>query len=487
MADKNIGLLPKAVDLDDDSLLVAEQQGRAVSVSGELFKQFAREGVEAYVGEAKTAAENASKSAEQAAEDLGKIGDSVEQAAASAQAAEESNQDAKKALTATKEAQEAAEKAQGVAKESETNAKTSEGNASQAATDAATSETNAKTSATNAATSEGNAKSAQEAAEAAKGKAESASTTATNKAAEASQSAEKAQQYSGKPPLVQGGNWWTWNAEKQSYEDTGKKAILTYDKTYASVQAMNADTQPENTVAIISSSVDDEDNAKLYISDGAKWNYLADLSGFTGVGVAKVEQTSGNHAPGTTDTYTLTLTDGTTQEIPVYNGADGEGTGDMKAETYDPQGKRTDVYQYADDAAKEVKAAIPTKVSELENDSGYLKDYTETDPTVPDWAKQPEKPKYTAADVGAAQPGELFSVTLKADSWADSQQTASGERFLSKGYGYIVSPASGSLTAYTRAFVRAGDVTEDGKMVFICEKTPAEDLEISIFRIESKN
>lgn len=42
---------------------------------------------------------------------------------------------------------------------------------------------------------------------------------------------------------------------------------------------------------------------------------------------------------------------------------------------------------------------IPTKVSELQNDSGYLSE--ETDPTVPEWAKQPNKPTYTASEVGA--------------------------------------------------------------------------------------
>lgn len=44
---------------------------------------------------------------------------------------------------------------------------------------------------------------------------------------------------------------------------------------------------------------------------------------------------------------------------------------------------------------------IPTKVSELTNDSGFITGYTETDPTVPAWAKQSEKPKYTAKEVGA--------------------------------------------------------------------------------------
>lgn len=42
---------------------------------------------------------------------------------------------------------------------------------------------------------------------------------------------------------------------------------------------------------------------------------------------------------------------------------------------------------------------IPTKVSDLTNDSGFID--TESDPTVPQWAKQPSKPTYTANEVGA--------------------------------------------------------------------------------------
>lgn len=45
------------------------------------------------------------------------------------------------------------------------------------------------------------------------------------------------------------------------------------------------------------------------------------------------------------------------------------------------------------------KDELPTKVSELENDNNYI--ITETDPTVPAWAKEANKPKYTAAEVGA--------------------------------------------------------------------------------------
>ena len=43
---------------------------------------------------------------------------------------------------------------------------------------------------------------------------------------------------------------------------------------------------------------------------------------------------------------------------------------------------------------------VPTKVSQLTNDAKYLTSYTETDPTVPDWAKASSKPSYSKSEVG---------------------------------------------------------------------------------------
>ena len=43
---------------------------------------------------------------------------------------------------------------------------------------------------------------------------------------------------------------------------------------------------------------------------------------------------------------------------------------------------------------------VPTKLSELTNDSGFITGYTETDPTVPSWAKASTKPSYTKSEVG---------------------------------------------------------------------------------------
>jgi hypothetical protein len=57
------------------------------------------------------------------------------------------------------------------------------------------------------------------------------------------------------------------------------------------------------------------------------------------------------------------------------------------------------LYQLSGEKAN--KTEIPTKISQLSNDSGFIIGYTETDPTVPAWAKQVEKPKYVASEVEA--------------------------------------------------------------------------------------
>lgn len=63
--------------------------------------------------------------------------------------------------------------------------------------------------------------------------------------------------------------------------------------------------------------------------------------------------------------------------------------------------------EHQDISGKADKSEIPTKVSQLQNDSGYLTSFTESDPTVPVWAKEPNKPSYTAEEVGAPTVAEM--------------------------------------------------------------------------------
>lgn len=59
-------------------------------------------------------------------------------------------------------------------------------------------------------------------------------------------------------------------------------------------------------------------------------------------------------------------------------------------------------------AHSDIRDAIPTKVSQLANDSQFITQ--ESDPTVPAWAKQPNKPSYVASEVGAEPAGTSSTV-----------------------------------------------------------------------------
>lgn len=53
---------------------------------------------------------------------------------------------------------------------------------------------------------------------------------------------------------------------------------------------------------------------------------------------------------------------------------------------------------------------------------GYLTDYIETDPTVPAWAKEENKPTYTASEVGADSSGTASSLVEAHDVAQDAHE-----------------------------------------------------------------
>ena len=57
--DSNIGALPAAESIEDDSLLVAEQQGEAKHITGKMLKDYTKEGVQQFSSEAQSAAKDA--------------------------------------------------------------------------------------------------------------------------------------------------------------------------------------------------------------------------------------------------------------------------------------------------------------------------------------------------------------------------------------------------------------------------------------------
>ena len=116
--------------------------------------------------------------------------------------------------------------------------------------------------------------------------------------------------------------------------------------------------------------------------------------------VVSVETISGGHR--------ITITDaGGSQSFDVLDGASGSGSGDMTKAVYDPKGKAQDIFSYADTKYSKPSVGIPKKdlASDVQASLGKadsaLQSYTETDPTVPAWAKAKTKPTYTASEVGA--------------------------------------------------------------------------------------
>lgn len=56
-------------------------------------------------------------------------------------------------------------------------------------------------------------------------------------------------------------------------------------------------------------------------------------------------------------------------------------------------------------ALNDINSRLVSSASQIVNDVGFITGYTETDPTVPNWAKQSTKPTYTASEVGALATG----------------------------------------------------------------------------------
>lgn len=54
---------------------------------------------------------------------------------------------------------------------------------------------------------------------------------------------------------------------------------------------------------------------------------------------------------------------------------------------------------------------IPTKLSQLTNDNGFIDNNGEIDPTVPAWAKDPNKPNYNADEVGAINKNDIVTTS----------------------------------------------------------------------------
>lgn len=159
-------------------------------------------------------------------------------------------------------------------------------------------------------------------------------------------------------------------------------------------------------------------------------------TGNTGVGVSNVtaSRTSGTGAPGTTDTYTATVTytNGSTSSytFQVYNGENGTGTGTVKSVSYNGN-----VYNSVDSSGNLALSSIQAQHTSL-------------------------------------------SITIATSDWSNNTctKTASG---VTSSNTVIVSPASASYEAYGEAQVRA---TAQGanQITFTCTDVPSSSVTVNV-------
>lgn len=352
---KAITDLPVASAMGDDDLLVVSQNATTSSIKGELIKGYAQNAVASQVTAAQTAANQAGQSATQA--------EAARQGAAAAQTAAENAQDAaetardqsvaaagaigdsvEQAQTAAGQAssaKDAAVAAQTAAETAKTAAETASGQAQTAATQASGSATAAQTAATQA----GDAKTD---AETARNEAETSASSAANSASDAESAATEAEQ----------AKTYIENMDMEG-ETLPAGSSVTVTKTTSpegnllfvigvprGVQGDKGDigetgaTGPQG-VSVTNATVNEDGDLVITLSSGSPINAGSVIGprgiqgevGPTGASVDRIERTSGTGAPGTTDTYTVYLTDGKTGgTFHVYNGSNGAGAGDFMAD-----------------------------------------------------------------------------------------------------------------------------------------------------------
>ena len=290
-----------------------------------------------------------------------------------------------------------------------------------------------------------------------------------------------------------------WSSEEnaKSSEDNAKAAQT---KAEAAAQTLN------------NASINAAGHLVLIAPDGTVRD-LGDVTGDDGSSIQSITRTAGNGAPGTTDTYTVTLTDGRTTTFQVYNGKDGEdgvspsisaaaitgghrlsitdasgsktvdvmdggngddgvsptvnveaitgghrititdatgtktvdvmdgkdgasgdGAGDMLASDYDPQGKKQDVFAYADavqgnlnthdgNTTKHITAAERTAWNNKSNFSGNYNDLSNK-PTIP---TVPSNVSAFTNDAGYLTEGDVSAVKYIVQNLTEEQKAQARE------------------------------------------------------------
>ena len=274
-----------------------------------------------------------------------------------------------KATEAGNSATAAAESAAAAAK-SKTDAETAKTGAQTAKTEAEAARTASETAKTAAQTAQGKAEAARDAAEVSAAGAADSSTAAGASATTAAASAQTAIAKAGEASTSAGAAKTSETNAKKSETAAGLSADAAEQARQAiealGVQGVTLAAGGQVAVEKVVAS-DGTVTLKFSIPQGAKGDKGS--TGDRGVSISSIQRTAGNGAAGTTDTYTITLSDGSTSTFAVYNGRDGEGSGDMAASVYDPAGKSSQVATEAELEALPVKHLVGTDAAPVNLDN----------------------------------------------------------------------------------------------------------------------
>ena len=257
MADKNISMLPKIESLDDDSLLVVEQGGKAGKMTGAQFREFAEAAVDPHVDAATNAAERAEAARDSIVLYSEEVARQVSSARQSAQEALDHKNAAAESAFGAEASKNAAESAKSAAASSEENAKSyseaatsAERVATTSATNAASSETNARGSAESAAAYAASALAAKEGIEAAQANAQESANAAAASASDASTSeiaakaAQKAAEEARDAASEIAGGDFASKEEAKGYANTAESNAKNYtDQKIAAIPAPDVSGQ----------------------------------------------------------------------------------------------------------------------------------------------------------------------------------------------------------------------------------------------------
>ena len=401
---------------------------------------------------AQTAADNANKAAET-------TNQAIEEAkAATAKATEAANNANEKATLANEKAG-LADSAATKATEAATKADTATGNANQAATNANSKASLADDKATLAQSSAGTAN--------------QAATSANQAAINATTQADRAKEFADNPPKIEGGTWWVWDENNDSYTNTGVSAIGPKGDTGNGLNIIGELNSESELPAEGKSGDAYLINGQLYVyvgsggnvSSNPKWSNVGTIKGDKGdaatieVGnvtsgdVAKITNSGTSSAAifdfvlpkGDAATIKVgTVTKGESAKI-TNSGNEHEAIFDFVLPPGEPgkspkiQGGTWWVWSWEENdyvntnisissdyelTKEKVENVLIGDITTHNHDSSYIKDAPkdsryygrqegtwkilddvfikqESDPTVPEWAKQPNKPQYTAQEVGA--------------------------------------------------------------------------------------